>query len=471
MENLKKRLIYDVLYGFIRLTPIEWEIIHTPYYQRLKWIKQLGFSFYTYPGAEHSRFGHSLGVMNNAHAILVQIGESASDDELFSGELKTKLVKEHQSIRIAALLHDIGSFCFSHTVENAYIKYSESNNSKNRDQRDDHEHLGSFIIKRTEGKFGITTILNKHGLNVQKISDLVKGIDSNILANQVLHSEIDCDRMDYLLRDAHYTGLHYGNYDRDYLLNHFQAREISGHKVLTIHEKAINCVQDFLISRFAWYSQVVRSARGAKFDAIAAEVAFYLLKNGMIFRYQELLELIENEPAKFFTFNDSYFMTTLQNHYSAGSFNKDKGILDMVESLLFSKSPARIKHPAFDQRILDQNNTTDNQKIIKKAKEKFNELHDYVKKHGTDADWIIEDFPKKDIYLAKSHKRLVKDTLGTNLLLERDPVKICYTNGDVYLLSNLENNLVSKLQNTFNFMPHVFCSRGTHDLLKESGLL
>ncbi len=471
MKKAKKRLIYDVLYGFIRLTPIEWEIIHTPYYQRLKWIKQLGFSFYTYPGAEHSRFGHSLGVMNNAHAILVQIGENASDEELFSGELSSAMAKEHQSIRIAALLHDIGSFCFSHTVENAYIKYSESNNSKNRDQKDDHEHLGSFIIKRTDNKFGITRILNKYGLNVQKISDLVKGIDSNILANQVLHSEIDCDRMDYLLRDAHYTGLHYGNYDRDYLLNHFQAREISGQKILTIHEKAINCVQDFLISRFAWYSQVVRSARGAKFDAIAAEVSFYLLKNGMIYRYQELLDLIENDPTRFFTFNDSYFMTTLQDHYNSGNFKKDKGILDMVESLLFSKSPARIKHPVFNQRILDQNNTTDNQKIMKKARDKFNELYDYVKKHGSDADWMIEDFPKKDIYLAKSHKRLVKDTQGSNLLLERDPVKICYTNGDVYLLSNLENNLVSKLQNTFNFMPHVFCSRGAHDLLKKSGLL
>ncbi len=470
-KHKKKRLIYDVLYGFIRLTPIEWEIIHTPFYQRLKWIKQLGFSFYTYPGAEHSRFGHSLGVMNNADCILRQIGEGADEEELYSGVLKTKEAKEHQSIRIAALLHDIGTFCFSHTIENAYIKYSESSNQKKREQRDDHEHLGSFIIKRTDTRGGITRILKENNLDVQKISDLVKGIDSNILANQVLHSEVDCDRMDYLLRDAHYTGLQYGKYDRAYLLNHFQVREVSGNKILTIHEKAINCVQDFLISRFAWYSQVVRSGRGAKFDALAEEVAFYMLKNGLIYKYGELLELIEHEPSKFFTYNDSYFMNVLQEHYHKGTFAKEPRILDMVESLLFSRSPIRIKHEAFKQRILDQNNMNENQKIMKRAKDKFQEIYDYVKKHGDETCWMIEDFPKKDIYLAKSHKRLVKDTSQTNLLLERDPVKICYSSGEVYLLSNLDNNLVSKLQNSVNFMPHVFCNEKAYACLKDSGLI
>ncbi|PJB52953.1 MAG: phosphohydrolase, partial [Bdellovibrio sp. CG_4_9_14_3_um_filter_39_7] len=62
----KNRVIYDPIYGFIKLTPVEWEIIHSPFYQRLRWIKQLGFTCYVFPGAEHSRFGHSIGVMFNA---------------------------------------------------------------------------------------------------------------------------------------------------------------------------------------------------------------------------------------------------------------------------------------------------------------------------------------------------------------------------------------------------------------------
>ena len=75
---------------------------------------------------------------------------------------------------------------------------------------DDHENLGSYIIKNTDFEGGITHILKKYGLDPKVISNLVKGVDPSILANQILHSEIDCDRMDYLLRDAHYTGLKYG---------------------------------------------------------------------------------------------------------------------------------------------------------------------------------------------------------------------------------------------------------------------
>ena len=120
-----------------------------------------------------------------------------------------------------------------------------------------------------------TFLLKKYGISPQRISDLVKGVDKSVLANQILHSEVDCDRMDYLLRDAHYTGLKYGSYDRDYLLYHFQVKRVDNHDILTIRHNALHCVEDFLTSRFAWYSQVIRSPRGAKWDAIAEKICFY----------------------------------------------------------------------------------------------------------------------------------------------------------------------------------------------------
>ena len=113
----KNKIIYDPLYGFINLTPLEFEIIHTPFYQRLRWIKQIGFSFYTFPGAEHSRYGHSIGVMNNAHEILKSIGLAVSDEDLHDPKNRSKEKQRHQSIRLAALLHDLGTFRFSHTTE------------------------------------------------------------------------------------------------------------------------------------------------------------------------------------------------------------------------------------------------------------------------------------------------------------------------------------------------------------------
>lgn len=467
-KERKKKLIYDVLYGFVELSPVEEEIISSVYYQRLRWIKQLGFSFYTYPGAEHSRFGHSIGVMYNSHCILKSIYKDSYDEELFSGNLSSKEVLEHQMIRLAALLHDLGTFPFSHTIENSYIKFAQTLNNSDKTHPDNHEHLGSFIIKRTPQEGGITFILKKHGIDPQRISDLVKGVDSNILANQVLHSEIDCDRMDYLLRDAHYTGLNYGAYDREYLLHHFDIQKIANQDILTIKDKAINCIQDFLFSRFAWYSQVVRSARGAKYDALAEEIAFYLLRVGKLWSYQDLLQMIESDPNVFFSFNDSYFLKTIHEIYITKPKGISPKIIDMIKALLFAESPVRIEHEAFKQRILDQNNRSENDKILKRTKDKFHELDEYVKKYGGSSDWVIEDLPKKDIYLVKSSRRVVKDKTQMNVLLERDPVKISDSEGAISLLSNFENNFVSKLQSSFNYIPHVFCSPSAYELLKKN---
>ena len=94
----KIRRVFDPIYGFISLTPVGWEIIHSPFYQRLRWIKQLGFSFYLFPGAEHSRFGHSIGVMHNAHKILESCGKAVAESDLMSSTPKNKDVEFHQAI-------------------------------------------------------------------------------------------------------------------------------------------------------------------------------------------------------------------------------------------------------------------------------------------------------------------------------------------------------------------------------------
>lgn len=471
-SNVKKNIVYDPLYGFIGITNLEWEIIHTPFYQRLRWIKQLGFSFYTFPGAEHSRFGHSIGVMHNAHCILSSIGKAVIDEKLFDDQCVTDECLFHKSLRVAALLHDLGTFCFSHTTEMAYIKYGETTNYKNsKGHPDDHEHLGSFIIKNTDYDGGITNCLKKYGLDPQKISDLVKGIAPSVLANQILHSEVDCDRMDYLLRDAHYTGLKYGTYDRDYLLHHFETVDVAGEDILTIKHNALHCVEDFLMARFAWYSQVVRSARGAKFDAIAEEITFYLLEKGLIYTYSELLDMVKNDPLKFYSFNDQYFMTLLHGLYTSGKLDKDVRIKEMAYSILFESSPKTIRCEEFKQRVLDQDDLANYQKVLKKAKDKVDEIRQVLKKKGTEKDWIIDDIPKKQIIFVRSKKSVVKNTGSPNILLERDPAKILTSNGDVKLLADVENSVIYKLQNSFNFVPNVFCSNSAYELLEKEGII
>ena len=468
----KIRRVFDPIYGFISLTPVEWEIIHSPFYQRLRWIKQLGFSFYLFPGAEHSRFGHSIGVMHNAHKILESCGKSVSENDLMSSTPKNKDVEFHQAIRLGALMHDLGTFMFSHTTEMAYIKFGETTKIKNgKGLADNHEHLGSFIIKNTDFRNGITNILKQYGHDPQKISNLVKGNSPSVLANQILHSEVDCDRMDYLLRDAHYTGLKYGTYDRHYLLHHFKKEVVSGQEILTIKENAAHCVSDFLSSRFNWYSQVIRSPRGAKYDAIAEKICFHLLEAGEIFKYSDLLNLIVDSPEHFYQFNDSYFMNKVHHCYMSGKFNKFPDIKDMASTLLFSRGAKTIKTPEFRQVLLNQDDFQKNHKVYKRVQNKVDELIDYVGKKGDVKDWIISDLPTKEITFVKSYNKIVKDKEGPNLLLERDPVKISFENGDIKLLAEVENSIISSLQKTNNYIPNVFCSYSAYDLLRKEGLI
>lgn len=472
--QVKNHVIYDPIYGFIKLNPIEWEIISSPFYQRLRWIKQLGFSCYVFPGAEHSRFHHSIGVMFNAHKILESCGRAVTEKELMDPTCLTTECIYHKSLRLAALMHDLGTFMFSHTTEMAYIDYGETTNHKNgKHLPDDHENLGSFIIKNTDYEGGITYILKKYGINPQRISDLVKGVDESILANQILHSEVDCDRMDYLLRDAHYTGLSYGSYDRDYLLYHFQVKRIDNHDILTIRHNALTCVEDFLTSRFAWYSQVIRSPRGAKFDSIAERVCFYFLEKGYMYKYSELLEMISKDPMKFYGFNDNYFMTLVHKHFMNGDLDKNPKIKDMARVILLATGGKAIRCEEFKSRLLSQDDPAALEKYYKKAHNKMLEIEDFLQKKGGPADWVISDIPKKAIMFVKSPKNAAKNTSAdkANVLLDRDPVKMVMENGEVKLLAEVENSLISKLFNSNNFIPNVYCSSSAYELLLSEGVI
>lgn len=471
-SNTKSNVIFDPIYGFIRLTPWEWEIIHCPFYQRLRWIKQLGFSFYVFPGAEHSRFGHSIGVMHNAHKILESCQRAVPESELMDPKALGEAALFHKSLRLGALMHDLGTFCFSHTTEAAYISFGETTNDRNgKKLKDDHENLGSWIIKNTDYEGGVTYILKKYGFDPQRISDLVKGVSPQVLGNQILHSEIDCDRMDYLLRDAHYTGLRYGSYDRDYLLYHFTTKKIDNQEILTIKHNALHCVEDFLMSRFAWYSQVIRSPRGARYDAIAERICFHFLEKGWIHRYSDLLDMVSGDPARFYNFNDGYFMNLVHKHYVDGDLDRYPTLKDMAKTLLFQTGARALKCDEFHQRLVTQESDVDQSKVIRRAQQKVEEIQHVLDKKGTKLDWMIADLPKKPITFVQSKSSLIRSGKVKNVLLERDPVKISYENGDIRLLADVDNSIISKMSAVNNYIPNVYVSQSAYDLLLKEKII
>ncbi|WP_290901421.1 HD domain-containing protein [Ferroglobus sp.] len=199
------KIIQDTIHGTIKLEEWQLEIIDTAAFQRLRRIKQLGFANLVYPGANHTRFEHSLGAMH----------------------LARKLVEDEEVVA-AALLHDIGHTPFSHSGEKIIERYA----------RRKHDDVKGIIKENFE------EILDRHGIDVKKVIRKVK--------ESPVSGDIDVDRMDYLVRDSYYTGVAYGVFDVQRLI---EKMYFDG-KRLIIEEGGIRAAESMLVSRFMMYSAV-----------------------------------------------------------------------------------------------------------------------------------------------------------------------------------------------------------------------
>ena len=227
------RTYYDPLHQSISLNSLNpeeemvMELVDSAPFQRLRRIKQLGPAYLTFHGAESSRFTHSLGVFHIARRALNNL-------ILFDSSLK-----EYKFILYgAALLHDLGHGPLSHTSEEIFgIK---------------HEDWTSRLINSSEE---ITNILNKYGKNNSKIiSELIQYRKSNKkIIVSLISSQLDCDRLDYLMRDSYTTGTRYGQIDIDRILS---AMTISPDGDLAIHPKGLMAVEHYLVIRNLMYRTV-----------------------------------------------------------------------------------------------------------------------------------------------------------------------------------------------------------------------
>ena len=189
--------IRDPIHGYIFINDVERDLIDTRPVQRLRGIKQLAGAHLTYPGGEHSRFSHSLGVMHLAGVLanrFVQLGYLSEDDL--------------QKARIAGLLHDVGHGPFSHMYEEILDKYRHMT----------HEDVAQWLIKKSE----LSDVLKKHGYSPGELSELSVGRlekTKKPFLNQIIASQFDVDIMDYLVRDSYFTGVEYGKVDNYRLID------------------------------------------------------------------------------------------------------------------------------------------------------------------------------------------------------------------------------------------------------------
>lgn len=218
----KKKIINDPVYGFISLPhDVIFDVIEHPYYQRLRRIKQLGMSQLVYPGALHTRFHHALGathLMWKALETLRRKGHEITDEE----ETATLL---------AILLHDIGHGPFSHTLEHAIVKGIS------------HEQISILFMERLAKKFGQP---------IELAILIFKDEYKKPFLHQLVSSQLDMDRMDYLNRDSFYTGVSEGVIGSDRIIAMLTVKD----NQLMVEEKGIYSVEKFLVARRLMYWQV-----------------------------------------------------------------------------------------------------------------------------------------------------------------------------------------------------------------------
>ena len=226
-----KRKIRDIVYGFVGLDEQECEIIDHPHFQRLRRIRQLSMTDMVYPGATHTRFEHSIGVMQMASDMFDRIVDSSFDamSKVYSLE-KDSTYRIRKIIRLAALLHDVGHAPFSHAGEDLMpvLPKTHPRFVKGSVKKYTHEDYSIAVIKEHFKKIIEGHKLNyNHGIKTEDVTSLlgdkivIEDMRAIILSlwKPLISSQLDADRADYLLRDSLHLGVNYGLYDRNRLIN------------------------------------------------------------------------------------------------------------------------------------------------------------------------------------------------------------------------------------------------------------
>lgn len=242
------------IHGFIQLDEWERDIISQPAFQRLRRIRQLAWTDYVYPGAMHTRFEHSLGVMHVATRIYDSISQQSKELlESAFGINEDGLRREKRIVRLAALLHDVGHGPFSHAVEGLLPMKG--------DRRYEHEDYSAQMI-RVLFRDVIEThkLNNNYRITADDIANYIEGgskLSSAIFWREIISSQMDADRMDYLLRDGYHMGVKYGQYDLDRLINTMCAVDMGDEAPrVGVTDGGWHAAESLVMARYYMFTQV-----------------------------------------------------------------------------------------------------------------------------------------------------------------------------------------------------------------------
>ncbi|WP_313580873.1 HD domain-containing protein [Chishuiella sp.] len=387
LNKNKLKIINDPVHGFITIpNELIYQIIQHPYFQRLRRISQTGLTETVYPGAKHSRFLHALGCMHLMQKALNIL--KRKDVEI--------TLEEENGVLIAILLHDLGHGPFSHSLEHSIIKNSN------------HEQISLRLMEELNIFFNGELTL---------AIEIFKGNYSKKFLTQLVSSQLDCDRMDYLKRDSFYSGVVEGSINPERIIS---MMNVSNNE-LVIEAKGIPSVEKFLMARMFMYTQVYMHKKS------------FTAENFLISVLRRAKELTKKGEKLFATSALNYFLQENQEGISTKkgleifTFLDDSDVLSAIkewqfhDDFILSKLSKNIIQRVLPKSYLLEEKISDNEFLKERDRVKKEYLID-------DASYFVEQTTIKVVPYDKN----------------KSPIKILFKNGSVKEISNSGKSLLTQ---------------------------
>lgn len=364
MTKLEEKVFRDPVYGYVHVyDQLIWDLIQTKEVQRLRRIKQLGGTYMVFHTAEHSRFSHSLGVYEMARKIIRAL--------MHRGTVLSE--EERLLVLSAALLHDLGHGPFSHSFESVFGVRHELFTEK-------------IIIGNTE----VNRVLESYCKGfATKVRDVINKSYPNPLIVSIISSQLDADRLDYLLRDAYFTGASYGEIDVDRIL---RTMRVVNNKIV-YKVSGMHAIEDYLMSRYQMYWQVYLHSTGRSFDLVIQRMLHRvreLIFTGYKFKHplgalKDLFLEEELSVETYLKFDDSTLI-----YYISQFIDEDDEILhDLADRFINRRLFKEIHYTPSDE-----------------MDEKLKEVKEYMIELGIDPEYyLLTDYSMKTPYDYYGHKK------------------------------------------------------------------
>lgn len=420
-----KKYVYDAVHGYIGITEPELDIIDHKAFQRTHHLRQLGPAYLVYPTATQTRFSHLLGAMFVMTEFCNNIRYQGTTAPVITN------ADGLQKLRLAALLHDIGHYPLSHVVE--YVMENEDPNAC-------HEKFGQHIITKT----GIADVLNKNSYKPAEIVEITTGLANKpsyapVLYKFLLDSDLDVDRVDYLLRDSYYTGVGYGKIDAGRLLNTITYDSRHG----VVFEKSTEALENFFLGRYHMHKSVYYHKVVTGFEILIELIYKQFLNEKLVPNATEVFQL---DDDGLYNYNDNLFFNEIT------SYNGDSTITREMIKMFLERKP--LSSVFAELSLAEKNDTASHhQFVVNTLSLSESQLGSIATDAGIPPEWI---FPK-----TMEYKKLLNDDdsrLAVHVI--RD--------GKIIALSQDPRSMISILQD-YNFNePRIYTKRNYRTRVRDS---